>query len=243
MLTGPMDQTPGSGGVNSDQLPDPLPAEPFGLFRSWFDHAERRRDQPNPNAFTLATLDADGRLGARIVLCKGMDPVSGRIVFYTNYLGRKGLALAANARAAAVFHWDHLDRQVRMEGPVTRSPASESDAYFRSRPWISRIGAWASEQSRPVASRDALERQVREACARFGIDPDHPPAPGASIEIPRPPHWGGFRLWAERVEVWTAGEGRLHDRAIWQRTLRPSKGADCDGWAPDSGWASTRLQP
>ncbi|MFN7020952.1 MAG: pyridoxamine 5'-phosphate oxidase [Phycisphaerales bacterium] len=240
MMHGPMDQADRPG---SQRLPEPLPREPFGLFRAWFDQARARAAQPNPNAFTLATLDPDGRLGARIVLCKGIDRASGHIVFYTNYLGRKGLALTAHPRAAAVFHWDHADRQVRIEGPVTRSPAAESDAYFRSRPWPSRIGAWASEQSRPIESRAALARKVEEVCARFGIDPARPPLEGQEVEIPRPPHWGGFRLWAERVEVWAAGEGRLHDRAEWVRKLRACRNADADGWEADSDWATCRLQP
>lgn len=240
MMTGPLDQASGSGG---ERLPEPLPRDPFILFQAWFNQARTRGAQPNPNAFTLATLDPDGRLSARIVLCKGIDSRSGHIVFYTNYLGRKGLALTAHPRAAAVFHWDHADRQVRIEGPVTRSPAAESDAYFKSRPWPSRIGAWASDQSRPIESREALARKVEEACVRFGIDPAHPPRAREEVEIPRPPHWGGFRLWAERVELWAGGEGRLHDRAEWVRKLRASTGAEGDAWEAESDWATCRLQP
>lgn len=220
-------------------LPEPLPAEPFGLVGAWFDEAQSRGDQPNPNAMTLATVDADGRPSARIVLCKGMDRAAGYIVFYTNYESRKGRALAANARASLIFHWDHADRQVRVEGPVVRSPAAESDGYFRSRRWESRIGAWASRQSEPIESRDALLAQVAERVMELGVDLSLiVDGQGEKIEVPRPPHWGGFRVWAERVELWCGGVGRVHDRAEWRRELRASG----EGFVAGS-WRSTRLQP
>ena len=133
--------TPGS------LLPEPLPADPFPLFTRWFNQAQAATAQPNPNAMTLASVGENGRPAARIVLCKDIDAASGHIVFHTNYRGRKGRELERHPFAAAVFHWDALDRQARLEGPVERSPESESDAYFRSRPWLSRIGAWVSDQS------------------------------------------------------------------------------------------------
>ena len=218
------------------ELGDPLPADPLSIWKAWFDEAREKKIQPNPNAMTLATIDPDGSPSARIVLCKGMnlEPDAGYIVFYTNYDGRKGNALAANPRAALVFHWDDLDKQVRIEGPVVKSPAAESDAYYASRPLESRLGAWASRQSQPIESRDKLLEQVVEVMQRFSVDvfSDAPPP------IPRPPFWGGFRVWAQAVEVWLGGPGRLHDRARWTRALTQKDG----GFTPGP-WSATRLQP
>jgi pyridoxamine 5'-phosphate oxidase len=223
-------------------LPDPLPPEPMTLFKRWLDEATRRRVQPNPNAFSLATIDPDGMPSARMVLCKAVDVEAGFIVFYSHYTGRKGRALEANPRAAACFHWDTMDRQVRIEGMVTRSPESESDAYFRTRPWLSRVGAWASRQSEPIGSRAELVARLAETMRRFGIDPARPPAPDAAgIEVPRPPHWGGVRIWARRVELWVGGAGRLHDRAVWERDLRPVGSGE--GYEAAGPWRATRLQP
>lgn len=223
-------------------LPEPLPPEPFGLFMSWFDEARARRVQPNPNAMALATVDASGAPSVRMVLCKAINAESGFVVFYTNYLSRKGRALAANPRAAAVFHWDTLDRQVRIEGPVSRSPTVESDAYFATRPVLSRIGAWASAQSEPVANRGAMLERLRAAEARFGVDAANPLEPPPGV-IPRPAHWGGARLWAERVELWVGGVGRLHDRASWVRELMGPEGAEGVFVQTELGWQSSRLQP
>lgn len=229
-LPSPFDQSDSVSIGAEAHLPEPLPSDPFLFFKGWFDEAVQGRVSPNPNAFSLATIDPDGRPSSRIVLCKQMDPAAGHIVFYTNYDGRKGRALRAHPFAAAVFHWDTLDRQARLEGPVTPSPASESDAYFQSRPWISRIGAWASAQGEPIPSRGALKERVDQTMRRFGIDPARPPARDAAVEIPRPPNWGGFRLLADRIELWVGATGRLHDRAAWKRS----------GSSP---WVATRLQP
>lgn len=219
-------------------LPDPLPADPFPFFKVWFDDAQARAAQPNPNAMTLATVDPDGRPSARIVLCKEIDPSRGAVVFFTNYESRKGMALQTHPHASVVFHWDVLDKQARIEGPITRCPAAESDAYFESRPWQSRIGAWASDQSRPIPSRAALVEKVAGVMRRHGLDPSNPPPDDAQVRIPRPPHWGGYRLWADRVEVWISGPGRLHERAMWARPLQP----DADGFR-GGRWTSSRLQP
>lgn len=209
------------------------------IVASWLAEATARGDQPNPNAMTLATIDADGTPSARVVLCKGLEPGPGYVVFYTNYEGRKGRALTANARASVVFHWDHQDRQVRIEGRVTRSPASESDAYFATRPWESKIGAWASAQSEPIASRAALLERVERTMARFGLEARTLQAGDRSVRVPRPAHWGGWRLWAARVELWVGGPGRVHDRAAWTRTLT---GEGDEGYA-GGAWSSTRLSP
>src|SRR6185369_596063 len=160
------------------------------------------------------------------------------IVFYTNYRGRKARDLDAHPFAAAVFHWDDLDKQVRIEGPITKSPPAESDAYFASRPLLSRIGAWVSDQSEPIASRAALEAKLDATLRRFNIDPANMPGPTERIHIPRPEHWGGYRLHAQRIELWCAGAGRLHDRAAWTRTLTP-QGATFAA----TPWQGTRLQP
>ena len=150
-------------------LPEPLPADPMPLFHEWFREAAARRAQPNPDAMILATTASSGDPSARVVLCKRIDVAAGYVVFFTNYESRKGRELAARPRAAAVLHWDALHRQVRIEGPVVRSPDSESDQYFASRALDSRIAAWASAQSEPLASRESLKQRVREFAARFGI--------------------------------------------------------------------------
>lgn len=217
-------------------LPDPLPAEPLAIFKTWFDEAWAKRLVPNANAMTLATVDSRGRPAARIVLCKDMDlsPESGSIVFHTNYNGRKGREILANPYVAVVFHWDHFDRQVRIEGPAVQTTAAESDAYFRTRPLDRRIGAWASEQSAPIESREALLEKIAAVMARFGVGFDNL----ETAEIPRPPHWGGFRIWAETVELWVGDAGRIHDRARWTRSLRPAG----KGFKPGP-WSVQRLQP
>jgi pyridoxamine 5'-phosphate oxidase len=213
---------------STEFLGNPLPAQPLLLASEWLAEAWRRRLQPNPNAMTLATATLEGWPAARIVLCKDVVGVPGYVVFYTNFQSRKGLELAQNPRAAAVMHWDHMHRQVRIEGLVEPAPAADSDAYFASRARQSRVGAWASAQSRPVASREALMAQVREATERF-----------ANGEVPRPSFWGGYRLWAEVVELWVEGDSRIHDRARWTRTLQRGP----DGGMQPGPWSVTRLQP
>ena len=214
--------------------PEPLPADPMPLFHEWFREAGGRRAQPNPDAMIVATTASSGEPSARVVLCKRIDIAAGYIVFFTNYESRKGHELAALPRAAAVFHWDALHRQVRIEGPVIRSPVSESDQYFASRALDSRIGAWASAQSEPLASREVLQQRVSEFATRFGI------APGARDgTVPRPPHWGGYRLWVERIELWAEGANRVHDRAVWTRSVQRADEFSFAGGA----WRSTRLNP
>jgi pyridoxamine 5'-phosphate oxidase len=222
-------------------LPEPLPAEPLAVVARWLEEAIAAGRQPNPNAMVLATASPDGHPAARVVLCKGIEPEPGFILFYTNYRSAKGRALEENPRAAVVLHWDALQRQVRIEGPIAPAPAEDSDRYFATRPWQSRLGAWASAQSEPLASRAHLLEKVREAARRFGTPVPGTPAaerPG-DYEIPRPPHWGGYRLWAESVELWVAGDARIHDRARWTHRLTPAPGG---GFAAGP-WVATRLQP
>jgi pyridoxamine 5'-phosphate oxidase len=230
--------------IYNDLLPDPLPAEPMALAAAWLATALAARQQPNPDAMVLATATADGRPSARIVLCKEMDAELGRVSFVTNYESRKGHEIEQNARAALVFHWDQAHRQVRIEGVVVKAPEAESDAYFATRNWQRRIGAWASAQSQPLRSRGQLDAAVRAAAERFGA-----PQPSAAnlnespgAQIPRPPFWGGYYVWADAVELWVEGAARIHERALWTRSLTTA------GTGPDSivgagPWSATRLQP
>jgi pyridoxamine 5'-phosphate oxidase len=224
----------------TELLPDPLPEEPFALACAWLEEARRLARQPNPDSMVLATVGRDGRPSARVLLCKEIAPQPGQITFYTNYLSRKGRELAANARAAAVLHWDHLHRQVRIEGVVGKVSAADSDAYFASRPWQRRIGAWASAQSEAVGSRQELLTAVRAAAAHFRVPVPGPEAdgPDPGVPIPRPPHWGGYRLLADAVELWVEGESRIHDRARWTRLLEGNADA-----ARPGPWTVRRLQP
>ena len=226
---------------HTETLAEPLPADPLAVVREWLAQAQAAHTQPNPNSMVLATSSRDGRPSARVVLCKDVVPQPGYIVFYTNYLSAKGRQLKDNPRAAAVMHWDALHRQVRIEGPVVLAPGEDSDTYFATRAWQSRIGAWASEQSEPIASRNQLLEAVTETARRFGAPT--PGSPGADdslkVTIPRPPHWGGYRLWADTVELWVEGAARIHDRARWQRTLRFTSGSSFKADA----WVATRLQP
>jgi pyridoxamine 5'-phosphate oxidase len=206
-------------------LPEPLPAEPLGLVADWLAEAQSRGETPNPNAMVLATCNADGQPSARVVLCKDIEPGPGVVRFVTNYLSRKGRELAANPRAALVFHWDHLHRQARIEGIVRKADEQKSDRYFKSRARDSQLGAHASRQSEPVASRAALRAQLDEVRARFGD----------TGEVPRPSHWGIYELWADTVELWVEGDARLHDRARWIREPPMVQ--------PGHAWSATRLQP
>jgi pyridoxamine 5'-phosphate oxidase len=225
----------------TETLPEPLPANPLEVAAQWLAQARLDASQPNPNAMVLATVDARGHPSARVVLCKEIAVQPGYILFYTNYQSRKGRELAHNPRAALVFHWDHRHRQVRAEGVVEPVSAAESDAYFHTRAWQSRIGAWASEQSKPVDSRQTLATAVAATAHRFGIPYDGPGSPEpahVTVDVPRPPHWGGFRLVADAVELWVEGEFRIHDRARWTRVL--PEAPDDPTLAP---WSVTRLQP
>jgi pyridoxamine 5'-phosphate oxidase len=176
---------------------------PFALFSAWL--AEAGASEPNdPDAVALATVAADGMPSVRMVLLKGFDETG--FVFFTNLESRKGEQLRANPKAALCFHWKSLQRSVRVEGLVAPVSSAEADAYFATRPRSSRIGAWASKQSRPLASRFELERRIAEYTARFGLG-----------EVPRPPFWSGFRVAPLRIEFWKNGAFRLHDRLVFRR--------------------------
>jgi pyridoxamine 5'-phosphate oxidase len=201
-------------------MPATNPTDPFQFFDAWF--AEASASEPSDaNAMTVATVSPDGLPAARILLLKGVDPEGTDprgFVFYTNKQSRKGDELAANGRTALLFYWKSLSRQIRIEGTVTDVTDAEADAYFATRPRISRLGAWASQQSRPLESRAMLEARLAELKAKY---------PGENI--PRPPHWSGYRLIPNYFEFWQAREFRLHDRLTYTR-----EGA---------GWRAARLNP
>jgi len=209
---------------NSMEAQQPLTAgdftqsdEPFRLFGEWL--ADAGKSEPNdPNAMTLATVDESGLPDARMVLLKGFDEQG--FVFFTNTESAKGQELAAVPRAALVFHWKSLRRQVRVRGLVERVSDAEADAYFSTRPRLSQIGAWASRQSRPLEGRFALEAAVATTTAKYGLG-----------TIPRPPHWTGFRVRPVSIEFWHDRPFRLHDRVVFRRA------------APDGAWGKTRLFP
>jgi len=177
--------------------------DPFALLQLWLTQASER-ELNDPEAMTLATVDSSGLPDARVVLCKQADERG--LVFYTNAQSAKGRELAAAPKAAALFHWKSLRRQARLRGAVSRIADSEADAYFASRPRVSRIGAWASQQSRPLESRAKLEDAVAAYTEKFGEG-----------EIPRPPYWGGYRLTPTQIEFWQDVQFRLHDRVLFTR--------------------------
>lgn len=209
------------------------PADPLPSLRAWLAEARTDSGLANPDAMVLATTDADGRPSARVVLCRAADWQHGWLGFYTNHHSAKGRALAERPLAALAFHWDALGRQARIEGPVRAAPDSDSDAYFATRPRGSQLAAWASAQSESAASREELDARYEAAAARFG-DADDPRA----ATVPRPPHWGGYRVWIERVELWASRSNRLHDRVEWQRTLTPAG----EGFRAGP-WRARRLMP
>jgi pyridoxamine 5'-phosphate oxidase len=197
-----------------DVAPDPV-----RQFEHWFDEAVKAQ-VPEPNAMTLATVGGGGRPSARVVLLKGFDARG--FAFYTNYASRKGRELAATPQATLLFFWAPLERQVRIEGTVAKIAPAEADEYYASRPRQARLGAWASPQSEPITSRDALEARFAEVTERYRHVGDR---------VPRPPHWGGYLLEPDLVEFWQGRQSRLHDRIRYRRTQ------------PDAPWTIDRLAP
>ncbi len=202
-------------------------ADPFALFSTWLQDAEKAEIN-DPNAMALATADASGLPNIRMVLLKGLDgPELGHargFVFYTNYESAKGRELLASGKAALLFHWKSLRRQVRVRGAVTQVSGEEADAYFASRARTSRLGAWASQQSRPLESRFALEKAVAQYTARYPIG-----------EVPRPPHWSGFRVTPVEIEFWHDRPFRLHERVVLRRSV--------DASGVPTSWSRERLYP
>ena len=192
-----------------------LAPDPFVQFARWYEEA-RRAGEPMPEAMALATVDAEGRPAVRMVLMKRVDRHG--LVFYTNYRSPKARHLAERPATSVVFYWPRLERQVRVDGTVAPLPAEASDAYFATRPRGSQLGAWASPQSEPIASREVLVERVAELARQY---------PG---QVPRPPHWGGYRITPTRFEFWQAGDDRLNDRILYTR-------------AADGQWRRQRLAP
>ncbi len=217
---------PPAGGLRGDfvhmvRIAETTPEDPFGLFAAWFKEAEEK--EPNdPNAMALATVGEDGVPCLRMVLLKGYDAEG--FVFYTNLESRKGRQLQDHPKAALLFHWKSLRRQIRIEGPVSPVSEAEAEAYFASRPRQSQIGAWASDQSRPLEGRFELEKRVARFAAKYAIG-----------RVPRPPHWSGFRIAAQRIEFWQDGAFRLHDRLVYHR--------EEGGEAGRVAWRTERLFP
>jgi pyridoxamine 5'-phosphate oxidase len=190
--------------------------DPFGIARAWL--AEAEASEPNdPNAIALSTVDAQGLPNVRMVLLKEVEDAA--FVFYTNYDSRKAAEIEVAGKAAFVMHWKSLRRQIRVRGIVTREDGPKADAYYASRSLKSRLGAWASQQSQPLASRTALMAEVARRTAEFGTNP------------PRPPFWGGFRITPVEIEFWADGPFRLHDRFRWERA------------SPEDTWEIKRLSP
>jgi pyridoxamine 5'-phosphate oxidase len=226
----------------ADRLPDDLPADPMQWADAWIKEATASKVQRNPNSMTLATVDANTAPSARVVLCKEFVPDPGYLVFYTNYNSRKVKELDKCSNVAAVFHWDSLGRQVRIEGLAVRSPDAESDAYFKTRDWGSQLGAWGSDQSEVLETRQALMTQLRKRAAKLGLSLSDDLRSLRGKEQPaieRPPHWGGVRIWASAIELWIEGLDRIHDRGMWKRDLvRVSEQA-----FNTTPWIGKRLQP
>jgi pyridoxamine 5'-phosphate oxidase len=210
--------------------------------KAWLDDAVQNEVQRNPNSMTAVTVDDSGQPSARVVLCKDFVTDPGYLVFYTNYKSDKARHIAGNNRVALLFHWDSFGRQVRIEGQAVHSPADESDAYFASRDWGSQLGAWGSDQSSPLESRAALIAQVGRRAMKLGVGAAKNMKSIAIADRPiiqRPPHWGGYRVWANRIELWIEGTDRIHDRARWDRSLVANE----DGTFMVGEWTGIRLQP
>jgi len=209
---------PESGGTADFSAAD----DPFALFHAWMAEAEKSEIN-DPNAMAVATVDQSGLPNVRTLLLKGVDDASSTergFVFYTNFESAKGQELLANPKAALLFHWKTLERQVRVRGAVSLASHEEADAYYATRPALSRIGAWASQQSRPLSSRDVFEAKIQHYEKKF--------ADGA---IPRPSYWSGFRVVPTEIEFWASRPFRLHDRIVFRRD------------APHDSWHKTRLYP
>ena len=236
--------------LKENLLPESLKFSPFTMVSRWFNEAVQLAWQPNPNNMVISTVKESTQKkttqasvldnealeekiyvpDSRVVLCKDMDIEKGYLVFFTNYQSAKGEQLKTNPKASALFHWDNLGRQIRISGNIVRSPVMESEHYYNSRHPLSRLGAWASDQSQAIESREALLERLEEEKERFKP---------AGENIPRPAHWGGYRLWATKVELWISHPGRIHDRAVWTRDIKDQQADEFHF----SKWTATRLQP
>ena len=226
--------------VSANTLPQTLPDNPMHLAKSWFDDACSKNNQPNPNAMTLVTVSKSNHPSARIVLCKSFIADPGYVVFFTNYQSRKSSEITHNSNVSLVFHWDHLGRQIRIEGKAILSSSEESDTYFKTRNLGSQLSAWGSDQSRPIESREKLIEQMKQREDELALNNEINAKEMVNpFKLTRPPHWGGIQIWASKIELWMDGEDRVHDRATWSRELLLT-----DGNTFTTGkWLGTRLQP
>jgi pyridoxamine 5'-phosphate oxidase len=218
-------------------LSQSMTQNPLLLLQSWFSEAMELELQPNPDTMAIATSNSQGLPNVRMVLCKEINTEEGYVVFYTNYNSVKSMEIKENPKCSALFHWDKLGYQIRIRGEILQSPDEENDAYFASRHLGSQVGAWASNQSNPVVDRQALDDQFRKILDRFNLTNES--ITWNEKKIPRPPHWGGYRLWIEEIEFWLNQKDRLHDRLHFRRALTISS----EGIETEKNWTVKRLQP
>ena len=218
-------------------LSQSMTQNPLLLLQSWLNEAMELDLQPNPDTMAIATSNSQGLPNVRMVLCKEINTEEGYLVFYTNYNSVKSLEIKENPKCSALFHWDKLGYQIRIRGEILQSPDEENDAYFASRHLGSQVGAWASNQSNPVEDREALDDQFKKILDRFNLTSES--ITRNEQKIPRPPHWGGYRLWIEEIEFWLNQKDRLHDRLHFRRALTISS----EGIETEKKWTVKRLQP
>ena len=216
-----------------------IPKDPLPIVHAWMKEAENKKTQPHPNAITIASADVSGKPSARVLLIKDLSLKEGYIVFHTHYGSRKSLEFIDNPWAAGVIHWDHLGRQIRFEGLITKSPDDESNAYFATRDWRSQLNAWTSEQSQPISDyKQLLDRANRQA-KKMNLPKIDSTGPDKDFSVQRPPFWGGFRMWFCSIEFWIARSARFHERIQYKRSLKK----DDDGGPVTGPWHHQRLQP
>ena len=218
-------------------LSQSMTQNPLLLLQSWLNEAMELDLQPNPDSMAIATSNSQGLPNVRMVLCKEINTEKGYVIFYTNYNSVKSMEIKENPKCSALFHWDKLGYQIRIRGEILQSTDKENDAYFASRHLGSQVGAWASNQSNPVEDRQALDDQFRKILDRFNLTSES--ITRNDQKIPRPPHWGGYRLWIEEIEFWLNQKDRLHDRLHFRRTLTISN----EGIEAEKNWTVKRLQP
>ena len=210
---------------------------PLLLLQSWLNEAIKLDLQPNPDTMVIATSNPQGIPNLRMVLCKEINIEEGYVVFYTNYNSVKSLEIKENPKCSALFHWDKLGYQIRIRGEILQSPDEENDTYFASRHLGSQVGAWASNQSNPLEDREAVDDQFKKILDRFNLTSES--ITRNEQKIPRPPNWGGYRLWIEEIEFWLNQKDRLHDRLHFRRALTISS----EGIETEKKWTVKRLQP
>ena len=218
-------------------LSQSMTQNPLLLLQSWLNEAMELDLQPNPDTMAIATSNSQGLPNVRMVLSKEINTEEGYVVFYTNYNSVKSMEIKENPKCSALFHWDKLGYQIRIRGEILQSPDEENDTYFASRHLGSQVGAWASNQSNPVEDREALDDQFKKILDRFNLTSES--ITRNEQKIPRPPNWGGYRLWIEEIEFWLNQKDRLHDRLHFRRALTISS----EGIETEKNWTIKRLQP